>query len=85
MKAAIFHGPMNVSTETVDRPTIKPTDILIKVRSCCICGSDLHMYMLGLFTDFICRNSEGGSASPPSVSSRCSFAWQLEQSVLASR
>jgi len=60
MKAAIFHGPMNVSTETVDRPAIKPTDILIKVRSCCICGSDLHMYKLGLFTDIICRNSEGG-------------------------
>jgi len=60
MKAAIFHGPMNVSMETVEKPIIKPTDILINVRSCCICGSDLHMYKLGLFTDFICRNSGGG-------------------------
>ncbi len=60
MKAAIFNGPMDITMETVEKPSIQPTDILIKVLSCGICGSDLHMYKLGLFTDIICRNSEAG-------------------------
>ena len=60
MKAAIFHSPRNVTTETVKKPVIGPSDILIKVSSCCICGSDLHMYKLGLFADHICRVSEAG-------------------------
>ena len=59
MKAAIFHSPRKVTTETVDKPTIGASDILIRVHSCCICGSDLHMYKLGLFSDIICRNSDG--------------------------
>jgi len=60
MKAAIFHSPRKVTTETVEKPAIGPSDILIKVHSCCICGSDLHMYKLGLFSDYICRVSDAG-------------------------
>ena len=60
MKAAIFNGPMDITMEDVETPSIQSTDILIKVLSCGICGSDLHMYKLGLFTDIICRNSEAG-------------------------
>jgi 2-desacetyl-2-hydroxyethyl bacteriochlorophyllide A dehydrogenase len=60
MKAAIFHSPKKVTTEQVAVPGIKSEDILIKVKSCCICGSDLHMYKLGLFSDVICRQSEAG-------------------------
>jgi len=60
MQAAIFHSPRNISTESVEEPEIGSSDILIKVRSCCICGSDLHMYKLGLFTEVICRNSGEG-------------------------
>ncbi|MBW1813737.1 MAG: IMP dehydrogenase, partial [Deltaproteobacteria bacterium] len=40
MKAVIFHAPGNVTTENVDKPSITSADILIKVRSSCICGSD---------------------------------------------
>lgn len=60
MKAAIFHEPRNITTEEVEKPSVAPNGILIKVKSCCICGSDLHMYKLGLFTDVITRVSEGG-------------------------
>lgn len=60
MKAAIYHEPFNITSETVTKPAIRPTDILIKVRSCGICGSDLHMYKLGLFTEQLCRQSDGG-------------------------
>jgi len=60
MKAAIFHAPRNVTTENVEKPSITSEDILIKVRSSCICGSDLHMYKLGLHSEIVCRTSEKG-------------------------
>lgn len=60
MKAAIYHSPLNITTESVDKPTIGPDGILIRVRACGICGSDLHMYKLGLFTPQLCRQSDGG-------------------------
>lgn len=60
MKAAIFHGPMDIRMEEIDTPAIQPTDILIKVDACGICGSDLHMYKLGLFTDIICKSTPQG-------------------------
>jgi threonine dehydrogenase-like Zn-dependent dehydrogenase len=45
MKAVVYHGPTNVSVDTVPDPTIKdPTDAVIKVTSTAICGSDLHLY-----------------------------------------
>ena len=45
MKAVVYNGPKNVSVETVDDPKIeKPTDVIIRVTTTNICGSDLHMY-----------------------------------------
>ena len=45
MKALVFHKPKDVRVETVKDPEIKePTDIIIKVTSTAICGSDLHIY-----------------------------------------
>jgi glutathione-independent formaldehyde dehydrogenase len=45
MKALVYHGPRDVRVEDVDDPKIeKPTDVLIRVTSTNICGSDLHMY-----------------------------------------
>ncbi len=60
MKAAIYHEPMNITTEEVPAPKIGDADILVRVRACGICGSDLHMYRLGLFAEVLCRASEGG-------------------------
>ncbi len=60
MKAAIYHEPMKITTEEVPVPKIGDADILVRVRACGICGSDLHMYRLGLFTEALCRSSEGG-------------------------
>jgi (R,R)-butanediol dehydrogenase / meso-butanediol dehydrogenase / diacetyl reductase len=60
MKAAIYHEPMKITTEDVPIPTIGDMDILVKVRACGICGSDLHMYRLGVFAEGLCRPSEGG-------------------------
>ena len=45
MKAVTWQGKRKVSVEEVPDPKIEePTDIIIKVTSSCICGSDLHLY-----------------------------------------
>jgi alcohol dehydrogenase len=45
MKALVFHKPKDVRIDTVDDPQIEqPTDLIIKVTSTAICGSDLHIY-----------------------------------------
>ena len=45
MKAICWHGKEDVRCETVPDPRIEtPGDVIIKVTSCAICGSDLHIY-----------------------------------------
>lgn len=45
MKATVFHKPGDVRVESVDDPELKdPQDIILKVTSTAICGSDLHIY-----------------------------------------
>ncbi len=45
MKALVYHGPKKVSVDTVPDARIeKHTDVLIKLTTTNICGSDLHMY-----------------------------------------
>jgi threonine dehydrogenase-like Zn-dependent dehydrogenase len=45
MKAVVYCGPRDVRVEDVPDPKIEePTDVLVKIRSTNICGSDLHMY-----------------------------------------
>lgn len=44
MKALVFHKPKNVKVETVNDPSLESsTDIILKVTSTAICGSDLHI------------------------------------------
>jgi threonine dehydrogenase-like Zn-dependent dehydrogenase len=53
MKALTWHGKRDVRVDTVPDPKIQaPTDIIVKVTSSGICGSDLHLYeILGPFLD----------------------------------
>ena len=45
MKALVFHSPGKVSVDNVHDPRLeKDDDILLKVTSTAICGSDLHIY-----------------------------------------
>jgi threonine dehydrogenase-like Zn-dependent dehydrogenase len=45
MKAICWHGKGDMRFDTVPDPTIEqPGDVIIKVTSTCICGSDLHLY-----------------------------------------
>jgi threonine dehydrogenase-like Zn-dependent dehydrogenase len=45
MKALIYNGPRDVRVKNVpDAKIERPTDVLVKITSTNICGSDLHMY-----------------------------------------
>ena len=44
MKAVVLHGAFDIRTETIPDPVCAPHGVIIKVRSCGICGSDLHYY-----------------------------------------
>ncbi len=45
MKALVYNGPRDVSVNEVPDATIeRATDVLVKISSTNICGSDLHMY-----------------------------------------
>ncbi|MDP9395712.1 MAG: glutathione-dependent formaldehyde dehydrogenase [Actinomycetota bacterium] len=53
MKALTWHGKRDVRVDTVPDPTIKgPEDVIVKITTTAICGSDLHLYeVLGPFLD----------------------------------
>lgn len=45
MKAVVWHGKEDVRCDRVTDPEIEdPRDAIIKVTSCAICGSDLHLF-----------------------------------------
>lgn len=44
MKALVYHGPGRRALEEVPKPTIQaPTDVIVKLTTTTICGSDLHI------------------------------------------
>lgn len=49
MKAAVIHAPGKITCDTIDDPIIKNSDdIILKVTSTAICGSDLHIFSGGI-------------------------------------
>ena len=54
MKAAVFYGKSDVRVENVEKPRIKDHEVLIKVRACGICGTDVHIF-----------NGDEGAAKTP--------------------
>jgi glutathione-independent formaldehyde dehydrogenase len=45
MQALVYNGPRDVSVKNVsDAKLERPTDVLVKITTTNICGSDLHMY-----------------------------------------
>ncbi|MGH3054902.1 MAG: alcohol dehydrogenase catalytic domain-containing protein, partial [Gaiellaceae bacterium] len=44
MKALVYHGPGQRAWEDVPDPTIQaPTDVIVRIDSSTICGTDLHI------------------------------------------
>ena len=38
MKAAFVKGPAQVEVRTVDKPSIGPDEIMVRMRACGVCG-----------------------------------------------
>ncbi|MFD0207002.1 MULTISPECIES: zinc-dependent alcohol dehydrogenase [Saccharothrix] len=53
MKAVTWHGKRDVRVDTVPDPILKePSDIVVRITSTGLCGSDLHLYeVMGPFID----------------------------------
>ncbi len=49
MKAAVHYGNRDIRVEDVPVPKIQAGEVLIRVKACGICGSDLHEYKLCQF------------------------------------
>lgn len=43
-KQAFMYGPFDLRIEEVELPPLKPDQILIKLKACGICGSDVECY-----------------------------------------
>jgi len=45
VQAVVYREPFRVAVEQVDDPRIeRPNDVIVRITSAAICGSDLHMY-----------------------------------------
>jgi L-iditol 2-dehydrogenase len=49
MKAAFFYGQQDLRLKEIDKPQITNNDLLIKVKVCAVCGTDLRIYKHGHF------------------------------------
>lgn len=58
MRALVYNSPKNISVQDVPVPEIGATDVLIKIKYCGVCGTDIHIY-----------NGEGGAfaVTPPLI------------------
>jgi threonine dehydrogenase-like Zn-dependent dehydrogenase len=46
MRALVWHGKEDIRCDPVTAPEIEePRDAIVKVTSCAICGSDLHLFL----------------------------------------
>src|SRR5699024_9472317 len=45
MRALVYQGPYEVAVQDVEDPAIQdPSDVIVRITTSAICGSDLHMY-----------------------------------------
>ena len=47
MKAAVFEGPERMSVKQVPRPECRMGEVLVKVKACAVCGTDIRIYYHG--------------------------------------
>jgi L-iditol 2-dehydrogenase len=47
MKAALYNGPGDLKVTEVPDPVRKPDNMILHIRACTICGTDLKLYTVG--------------------------------------
>ena len=70
MKAAVYCGPYDIQVADVPKPKINANEILVRVKACGICGSDLHAYRIGLFEESLGCPTEKGLSWGTSLAAR---------------
>ena len=58
MRAAFCRGVGNLILDEVERPTPGPGEVVVRVRNCGICGSDLHWYHDQMMIPAVCPGHE---------------------------
>jgi threonine dehydrogenase-like Zn-dependent dehydrogenase len=58
MRAAFCRRPGTLVVEEVERPLPGPGEVMVRVRSCGICGSDLHWYHDQMMIPRVCPGHE---------------------------
>lgn len=53
MKAVRFYGSGDIRCEEIPKPACQGKDVLVRVLYAGICGSDLHRYRKGMFTEYV--------------------------------
>ena len=44
MKAGVFYSKNDLRVEEIPKPSPKSGEVLIKVKACGICGTDVHIF-----------------------------------------
>lgn len=58
MKSAVFYGKHDIKVVDIKKPEVDVNDVLIEVRACGVCGTDVHIY----------EGDEGSaSVTPPTI------------------
>jgi 2-desacetyl-2-hydroxyethyl bacteriochlorophyllide A dehydrogenase len=47
LRVAVIYGPGDIRVEERDIPEVGPEEVLVNIKACGICGSDLHSYRSG--------------------------------------
>ena len=47
MRAAVIEGPGRLEVRDIAEPTLGPTDVLVEIDRCGVCGTDLHLVLEG--------------------------------------
>ena len=56
MRAAVLHAPHRIALEERPVPVPAPEEVLVRVRSVGLCGSDVHYYEHGRIGDYVVRS-----------------------------
>jgi len=60
MKAAVYYSPHNIRVEETPKPKIGPNEILVEMKACGICGSDLMEWYLKNRTPLVLGHEPSG-------------------------
>ena len=56
MKAYLLHGKRDLRLEEIPDPVPAPEEVVVKVKSAGICGSDIHYFKEGRIGDYVPLN-----------------------------